>query len=149
MQLVATSSSIHTVQAEQAPRSQPTLVPVRPRPSRRNSTSVVAGSANAVRGSPLTCRLRGAACGPNVSGATVRSVATLLMKASDEATPWQLTGLINGNAHAPEEFRRAGGHASEDILARDHSFAQERVDLFQIGAIERAGRELQREHVQN
>ena len=53
MQLATTSPSSQTVQAEQAPRSQPIFVPVSPSASRSTSTRVVAGSADA-HGRPLT-----------------------------------------------------------------------------------------------
>jgi hypothetical protein len=64
MQLLAGSLSSQTVHAEQAPRSQPIFVPVRPRSLRRTSTSVVAGSSRTEMFRPFTDRLTGTAPGP-------------------------------------------------------------------------------------
>src|SRR5580704_380624 len=64
MQARAGVLSIHTVQAEQEPRSQTTLVPVRPMLSRNVWARVSRGSITTECSRPLMCSLTGRASGP-------------------------------------------------------------------------------------
>ena len=67
MQEATGAPSSQTVQAEQAPRSQPILVPVSSSASRKASARVVLGSTESAQGVPLTLRVMGTASGPTVS----------------------------------------------------------------------------------
>src|SRR5215211_2935283 len=75
IQLATTSPSTHTVQAEQAPRSQPILVPVRPRLSRKTSANIVPGSTRTGSVRPLTDKESATAPGPSTCGGLMRSPA--------------------------------------------------------------------------
>ena len=82
-----------TVHAPQAPRSQPVLVPVSPRPSRSASTSVVRGSTLRRCGSPLTFSSMSTAPGPNrfASPFAAVSIASPSSAAHPVSTPAPLT----------------------------------------------------------
>ena len=60
--------SSHTVQAEQAPRSQPILVPVRSSGPRNTSASVALGSTLTSRVTPFTVNVIETAPGPAIAG---------------------------------------------------------------------------------
>ncbi len=64
MQEQTGNPSSQTVQAEQAPRSHPILVPVRPSGSRSASAKVIRGSISNLCESPLTSRSIATACDP-------------------------------------------------------------------------------------
>jgi len=66
-------ASSHTVHAEQAPRSQPIFVPVKPSGPRRASANVMRGSTVSLCTSPLTCRSITTSPGPTDCG-TSRSL---------------------------------------------------------------------------
>src|SRR5918996_6642024 len=75
MQLATTSPSIHTVQAEHAPRSHPILVPVRPSSYRSTSAKVVAGSTRTTTVPPFTDNDRGAGPGPSTFASPLKACA--------------------------------------------------------------------------
>src|SRR5450755_2804015 len=74
--------SSHTVQAEHEPRSQPIFVPVNPSASRSASTSVVDGSTETSRSSPLTFKVI-----PAVPGPTTGEAVTLATAAAADCVP--------------------------------------------------------------
>jgi len=74
--------SSQTVQAEQAPRSQPILVPVRSSGPRSTSASVTRGSTFTARATPLTVKVSDTTPGPTIAGS---SAATALRASPSSA----------------------------------------------------------------
>src|SRR4051812_17369366 len=83
--------STSTVQAPQAPRSQPFFVPVRASRSRSASSKVVRGSTNTVCACPLTRSVTGTSSGPTLGTAAV-VVGALPMSFLPTACPTAASG---------------------------------------------------------